>query len=237
MMQVIRVNISYFRLVLLIVSLFPSLPSAAQELTVISRTSAYKKLAEKDSFQTMVNIREIIPALVVDLRYATAENFTGKRLYSKGNETFVRLPVAVALRKVADDLAVKGYGLKIWDAYRPYSVTEKMWDLIGDERYVANPAKGSGHNRGLAIDLTLTKGGKEVNMGTGFDHFSDTAHHAFSSLSQEVLNHRQLLKSSMEKYGFRALDTEWWHYSWPNDRNYAVMDLPFKKLKKAAIKR
>ena len=109
-----------------------------------------------------------------------------------------------------------------------------MWELIGDERYVANPAKGSGHNRGLAIDLTLIKEGKEVAMGTGFDNFSDSANHEFSQLPEDVLHNRKRLKAVMEKHGFRALETEWWHYSWPNDRNYDVLDLRFKDLRKMA---
>jgi zinc D-Ala-D-Ala dipeptidase len=230
-MRLVQVNISYFSPLLIIVSLFGSGPSAAQELTVVRNYRDYQKLAEKDSLHKMVNLRERIPSLQIHLVYATKENFTGKKLYPKGDETFVRLAVVTALGQVATELATKGYGLKVWDAYRPYSATKEMWDLIRDERYVANPAKGSNHNRGLAIDLTLTKDGKEVQMGTGFDHFSDSAHHAFNDLPEEVLAHRKLLKSSMEKYGFKALDTEWWHYSWPNDRQYQVLDISFKKLK------
>jgi len=112
----------------------------------------------------------------------------------------------------------------------------KMWDLIGDERYVANPSKGSGHNRGLAIDLTLINlsNDNELDMGTGFDNFTDTAHHVFRNLPSTVLQNRTLLKETMEKYGFRSFETEWWHYSWPNDRNYEVLDLDFKKLEKYA---
>jgi D-alanyl-D-alanine dipeptidase len=109
-----------------------------------------------------------------------------------------------------------------------------MWEIIGDERYVANPAKGSGHNRGLAVDVTLisTKTGEEINMGTGFDNFTDTAHHTFKDLPVDVLKNRKLLKTTMERWGFRALETEWWHYSFPNDRNYEVLNLSFKELKK-----
>ena len=230
-MRLVHVNISYFSPLFIIVSLFGSQPSAAQELAVVSNYREFHTLTEKDSLHRMVNLREKIPSLQIQLAYATKENFTGKRLYPKGNETFVRTAVATALEKVVTELGAKGYGLKVWDAYRPYSATKKMWDLIRDERYVANPAKGSNHNRGLAIDLTLTKGGKEVAMGTGFDHFSDSAHHAFNNLPEEVLEHRQLLKSTMEKYGFKALDTEWWHYSWPNDRQYQVLDISFRKFK------
>ena len=129
----------------------------------------------------------------------------------------------------------QGLGLKIFDAYRPFHVTQKMWELIKDERYVADPSKGSGHNRGLSVDLTLVdlKTGKELNMGTGFDHFTDTAHHNFTALPAEVLKNRKLLKELMEKQGFRALSTEWWHYSWPNDRNYPLLDIRFREFRKS----
>lgn len=235
MMQVVRLNINYFRLLFIIVSLFASRLSTAQEITVVSQRKIYQKGVKNDSLQMMVSLRDFLPSATLDLRYATRENFIGEKLYSKGNQTFVRVAVANALRKVQEELGAQGYALKIWDAYRPYSVTKKMWEMIGDERYVANPAKGSGHNRGLAVDLTLLKDGNEVNMGTGFDNFSDTAHHNFLNLPDGVLQNRKLLKTTMEKHGFRALDTEWWHYSWPNDRNYDVLDLSFKDLQKKII--
>jgi D-alanyl-D-alanine dipeptidase len=124
--------------------------------------------------------------------------------------------------------------LKIFDAYRPYSVTVKFWELVKDERYVANPSKGSGHNRGIAVDLTVInlKTGKELNMGTGFDNFSDTAHHAFTKLPEEVLQNRLLLRSTMEKYGFKAFDTEWWHYYLANGERFGILDIGFKKMMK-----
>ena len=234
MMHVVSANISYFRSFFIIVSLVSFQFSPAQDLSVVSSAKVFKKRVKNDSLQQMVSINEFLPSVVVDMRYATEENFTGQRLYTESQTTYVRLAVADALSKIQQELAADGYGLKIWDAYRPYSVTKKMWDLIGDERYVANPAKGSGHNRGLAIDLTLMKDGKELAMGTGFDSFSDTAHHDFSQLPEDVLQNRQRLKSVMEKYGFKALDTEWWHYSWPNNRAYDVLDLRFKDLRKLA---
>jgi D-alanyl-D-alanine dipeptidase len=133
---------------------------------------------------------------------------------------------------VASSLQKKGLGLKIFDAYRPFGVTEAFWQLIQDERYVANPAKGSGHNRGIAIDLTLidlrTK--KELEMGTSFDNFSDTAHHTFTALPDLVLQNRKLLRTEMAAEGFVALETEWWHYSLPNAKNFSLLNIPFKKL-------
>ncbi len=121
----------------------------------------------------------------------------------------------MALQKVQKELNQSGWGLKIFDAYRPYSVTVKFWELVKDERYVANPSKGSGHNRGITVDLTIInlKTRLELNMGTGFDNFSDTAHHSFTNLSEDILQNRILLKTTMEKYGFKAYNEEWWHYS------------------------
>jgi D-alanyl-D-alanine dipeptidase len=208
--------------------------SQAQRLKVIRKNNTYWQQVQADSLQRLIELKSLLPAIVYDLRYATKNNFTKKQLYKSGDQTFLRLQTALGLQKVQLELKQKGYGLKIFDAYRPYSATEKMWELIQDERYVANPAKGSGHNRGLAVDLTIINlsTGEELNMGTGFDNFSDTAHHDFRNLPATILQNRELLKKTMEQYGFKALDTEWWHYSWPNDRNYDVMDLDFKKLKK-----
>jgi D-alanyl-D-alanine dipeptidase len=108
-----------------------------------------------------------------------------------------------------------------------------MWELIKDDRYVADPKKGSGHNRGIAVDLTLINklSGEELNMGTGFDNFSDTAHADFENLPGEVLQNRRLLKSIMEKYGFKELETEWWHFSW-NNSDFELLDIAGEKLKK-----
>jgi D-alanyl-D-alanine dipeptidase len=99
---------------------------------------------------------------------------------------------------------------------------------------VANPTRGSGHNRGLAVDLTIVdlKSHQELDMGTGFDNFSDTAHQGFTALPPAVLDHRKLLTDVMEKYGFTKLDTEWWHFFWKNDRDYEVLDIPFEEFVK-----
>jgi D-alanyl-D-alanine dipeptidase len=108
-----------------------------------------------------------------------------------------------------------------------------MWKTVGDERYVAHPAKGSGHNIGTAIDLTLycLNDGVQLDMGTGFDAFSDTAHHGFAGVRPEQKKNRQLLKTTMEKFGFKALSTVWWHYSWQG-KTFDVLDLSFRQLAK-----
>jgi D-alanyl-D-alanine dipeptidase len=176
----------------------------------------------------MVELKSLIPEIVYDLRYATSNNFMRRRLYT-GNirRTFLRKPAAEALLKVQQELKPMGYGLKIFDAYRPYSVSVKFWEQIKDEKYVANPTKGSAHNRGLAIDLTLIdlKSKKQLEMGTDFDNFTDTAHHSFDKLSPEIKQNRKILRDVMKKHGFEIFDSEWWHYSWPNTNDYELLDL------------
>ena len=181
----------------------------------------------------MVELKTIVPGIQYDLRYATPNNFMHQKLYKDGDITFLRLPVAKALSKAQQELNTRGLSLKIWDAYRPYSVTVKMGEPIKDDRYVADPKKGSGHNRGIAVDLTIIEKSTatELNMGTGFDNFSDTAHQDFKDLSNEILQNRSLLKTVMEKYGFKALETEWWHFYW-NDPDFELMDIDPKKFKK-----
>lgn len=195
---------------------------------VIDNKDSYKRSVASDSTKMMVELRSIIPGIVYDLRYATAKNFMNRKMYSGDiRHTFLRRPAAEALSKVQAELNEQGYGLKIFDAYRPYSVTVKFWELVKDEKYVANPAKGSGHNRGLAVDLTIIdlKTGKELDMGTDFDNFTDTAHHDFQKLGTSTKQNRKLLKDIMIKHGFDPFETEWWHYSWPNTREYELLDL------------
>lgn len=201
---------------------------------VTGNLQKYYKQVRDDSTKRMVELKSMIPGLRYDLRYASTENFMRRLMYpKKTNVTFLRYPAAMALQKVQLELAEKGFGLKIFDAYRPYAVTVKFWELVKDERYVANPAKGSGHNRGIAVDLTIVnlKTGRELDMGTGFDNFTDTAHHDFKKLPEEVLQNRGLLKSTMEKYGFKAFETEWWHYYLPESTKYEILDIDFKTLK------
>jgi D-alanyl-D-alanine dipeptidase len=213
-----------------------SLTSSAQSqiIKVISKTTIHRQQVLKDSNNRMVELRTVMPSLVYDLRYATRNNFTGKTLYKSGMQTYLRLPVATALQRVQETLAKQNLGLKIYDAYRPFKVTKKMWELIGDERYVANPAKGSGHNRGTSVDVTIIQlsTGEEVDMGTGFDAFSDTAHHGFAHLQPEVTRNREMLRAAMELHGFVALKTEWWHYTWSQAQRFDPLDLSFQELQR-----
>lgn len=203
-------------------------------LWIIKDVKTLQATIKTDVNKKMIDVKRSIPNIVLDLRYTTPNNFMHKKLYKPTTTTYLRLPAVTALQQVQKELNEQGLGLKIFDAYRPYSVTEAMWEPIKDDRYVADPKKGSGHNRGIAVDLTIIKlqTKQELNMGTGFDNFSDTAHHAFTSLSKEILQNRILLRTTMEKYGFKMFDTEWWHYSLPNPTNYEILDISFKDLRK-----
>lgn len=209
--------------------------TASKRPLVTQKLPAYRQQVKDDPNKEMVELRTLGPGIIYDLRYATINNFMHRLMYPENTEvTFLRRPVADSLLKVLNELKEKGIGIKIFDAYRPYSVTVKFWELVHDERYVANPARGSGHNRGTAVDLTLIwlKDNSELDMGTGFDNFTDSAHHSFTAFTSEIMANRNLLKSTMEKYGFRAFGTEWWHYYRTDQSMYEVLDIPFKKLKK-----
>ncbi|MFN8291716.1 MAG: M15 family metallopeptidase [Chitinophagaceae bacterium] len=226
--------------VLLIFSTLPALVSYTQDTgytrpPVTAKWDDYKRQVKADPAKKMIELKSLIPGIVYDLRYATTNNFMHRLMYPAGTrQTFLRKNAAEALLKVQQELNQGGMGLKIFDAYRPYSVTVKFWELVKDERYVANPKNGSGHNRGAAVDLTIIdmKTRQELNMGTGFDNFSDTAHQGFTKLPDAILKNRSLLKTTMEKYGFRAYSDEWWHYSWPEAGRYEILDIEFKKLAK-----
>ncbi len=203
------------------------------KLAVISTISDYKKSIKHDESKKIVLLKNYIVPLITDIKYATDSNFTHHILYTNP-DAYVRLSAALALKKVQEELATKGLGLKFFDTYRPYSVTKEMWKAVPDERYAANPAKGSGHNRGIAVDVTLVKisSGQELPMPTGFDDFTEKAHYDFLKLPENVLQNRELLRSTMEKYGFQALSTEWWHFSLADTTtHYELLDLSFKQLK------
>ncbi|HUZ61331.1 MAG TPA: M15 family metallopeptidase [Hanamia sp.] len=201
-------------------------------LIVIKDTKILQKEITLDSNKRMVNLCTIIPELQLDLKYATIHNFMHEKLYPPLHTTFLRKPAADSLKKVVQYLKKQNLAIKIFDAYRPYSVTEKMWEKVRDNRYAANPSKGSGHNRGAAVDLTLIdlKTNKELPMGTGFDNFSDTAHSDFTNLSTDILRNRNILKNAMEKFGFIQLSTEWWHFYIPNSSHYELLDISFLDL-------
>jgi zinc D-Ala-D-Ala dipeptidase len=229
------------RLIYYIVFLLTPDMAAAQDtllnkngLWVIENIKTLKKTISKNPAKQLTDLKLVVPALLVDIRYAGLNNFMHQKLYPPVFTTYLRKPAADALVKIQSQLKEMGLALKIFDAYRPYAVTEKMWEAVKDDRYAADPKKGSGHNRGVAVDLTLInlKTGEELDMGTGFDNFSDTAHHAFNNLAVVILQNRLLLKNIMEQNGFKALDTEWWHYSLPNAKDFELLNVSFAAIGK-----
>lgn len=178
----------------------------------------------------MVNIEQKNLRILREMRYATINNFTHKVLYDRA-ECWLNAVAAARLDAVQKDLEQQGYGLKVWDCYRPLSVQKKFWALVPDERYVANPAKGSRHNRGAAVDLTLVRAdGSEVPMPTPHDDFTERAHRNYMDLPDDVKANRALLEKVMVKHGWSPLPTEWWHFDSEGWESYPVMDIDFDAL-------
>lgn len=226
------------RLHLILAITFLCLGATAQEiprnkygLPIVNTIALYRQLVKADSNQLMVNVARYIPDIRVDIRYATRNNFTKRVLY-RNPLVLLRRPAAQALKAVQEELRSRGYGLKIFDCYRPYRVTEQMWEIVPDDRYAADPKKGSGHNRGVAVDLTIIelKTGQEIPMPTGYDDFTENAHYSSIPADPKARVNRAYLRHVMEKHGFVALETEWWHFFLPDYEKYPLMDVTFEQL-------
>lgn len=150
----------------------------------------------------------------LDLRYATDNNFVEEQMYDCGR-CFVREEAYAGLENVRSELKEKGFGIILYDCYRPRPVQQKLWDKVPNASYVTPPSRGSMHNRGVALDIGLTDAkGEVLDMGTEFDYFGKEGHHDYYDHPKEVLENRKLLKSTMEKHAFASIRTEWWHYSY-----------------------
>jgi len=158
----------------------------------------------------------------VDIKYATVDNFTKKQIYDCG-KCFLRPEAAALLIKIHNELKEKyGYSIKVFDCFRPKPYQQRLWDIVPNPDYVTPPNKGSMHSRGLAVDLTIVdKNGAELDMGTEYDFFGKEAHQDYKGHSPEINKNRSLLKSTMEKFGFKSIRTEWWHYSL-NNKTYPL---------------
>lgn len=197
-------------------------------LTVLDR-AAYQRSVEADAANQLVDLAEI--GIPLDIRYATPNNFMHKTLYPVP-KAFLRAPAARALMDVQQELAERGLGIKVFDGYRPYRVTVAMWEPIKNPDYVADPAKGSRHNRGAAVDLTLIdlKTGAELPMPTPYDDFTSRASHAFEDLPDDAKANRALLRDVMTKHGFEPLPSEWWHYDFKGWERFELLDVPLDAL-------
>lgn len=195
----------------------------SEEITKISDTIIRKEAAQviqkvfkakKIDYDTL-QWKEILfeeDSIFVDMKYAGVDNFVEEQMY-ECSRCLLRPEVAEALLKAQKDIARKGYKLKVLDCYRPRPVQQRLWDKVPNASYVTPPKKGSMHNRGTAVDLTIVnEKNEELDMGTAFDFFGRKAHHDFYDLPENVLENRQLLKRTMKKAGFLPIRTEWWHY-------------------------
>jgi len=196
--------------------------------TKVMGLNDYKAAIKADPDSRLVEIKQYIPGIALDIRYATTNNFTHHKMYTQAR-AFARLQVVMALKAVEDELKTKGLGLKIYDAYRPYSITVKFYEVTPDTNFVADPRRGSKHNRGCAIDLSVIdlKTGKELEMPTGFDSFSRRAGANYADLPPQQIANRELLKTVMQAHGFHVISTEWWHYDFNGWQKYPLLDIPF----------
>lgn len=188
----------------------------------------------------LVYVKDLIPDVVLDLKYNTLDNFTGQKLYTT-NECMLALATVKRLIIIQDSLRnirqfnghnyPQGLGIKIWDGYRPRAVQYLMWEILPDPTWVADPNSGSVHNRGGAVDLTLVNlsNGQELDMPTPFDFFGDEAHHGYNNLPAHVIANREFLKAMMTQVGdFSIYSNEWWHYSYQPARSFPLRDFQMK---------
>lgn len=174
---------------------------------------------------SLVHLKDYSKDFEYELKYATSDNFLKAKVYDCP-ACFLRLKTVKALIEANKEFVKKGYKIKIFDCYRPLTIQKKMWELVPNPAYVADPSKGSIHNRGGAVDITLVDiKGKELDMGTPFDFFGIEASHNYSDVSLEVKQNRALLKNTMLKNGFKSFESEWWHYNLKTAMNDKISDI------------
>lgn len=200
-------------------------------LKVVNDFKVYKADVAKNPGLALVDIKKEIPSVVLDIRYATKNNFMKQVMYKQAR-AFARKPVVEKLKLIQAALKKNGYGLKIYDGYRPYAVTVSFYDKASDKNFVANPAKGSKHNRGCAVDLSIIdlKTGKDVPMPTPYDSFEAAAAPHYNDLPAHIIKNRDFLINTMQAHGFKVIYNEWWHFDFIGWQDYDLMDIPFEKL-------
>jgi zinc D-Ala-D-Ala dipeptidase len=220
-------------IILLLIFCFATAAACAQNKYGLKTTGyeEYIRTVKVDPSKELIDLEKFVPGIVLDIRYATSNNFTNEKIYNLA-KAYARKPVADALKKVQEELAPKGLGVKIFDAYRPYKATVRFYEVYRDTTYVASPYRGSRHNRGCALDLTLInlKTGEELKMPTEYDSFRKEAWPSTPVSDPEVKRNRTLLINTMTKYGFKVNSSEWWHFDFKGWKNYEVMDIDFEEL-------
>jgi zinc D-Ala-D-Ala dipeptidase len=194
-----------------------------QEVAPIKNAAEKKETTSKPIPSDWTEI-DNTSGIAIDIKYATKDNFTKKKIYDCG-KCYLRPEAAAKLVEIHNFLQEKyGYGIKVFDCFRPRPYQQRLWDIKPDPSYVTPPEKGSMHSRGLAVDLTIVdKNGKDLDMGTPYDFFGKEAHQDYKGHSADINKNRKLLKSIMEENGFGSIRTEWWHYSY-RTKSYPLDD-------------
>ena len=181
----------------------------------------------------LVALAPLDARIKLDIRYATTRNFLSTPVYSSA-QAFLQRPAAEALLRAHRELLRQGYGLLIFDGYRPWYITKIFWDATppAQHEFVADPSKGSRHNRGCAVDLTLydLSTGREVEMTGVYDEMSERSYPNYTGGTAEQRARREVLRRAMEKQGFQVYDTEWWHFDYQDWHRYAIQNIPFEKI-------
>ncbi len=210
-----------------------SLISVAQNKYGLKPTTyaEYRELVKTNPEKELVDLEQIIPDMVMDIRYATANNFTKEKIYAL-SKAYARKPVAQALKRAQTEFRKMGLGIIMYDAYRPYKATVKFYELYRDTTYVASPYRGSRHNRGCALDMSIVdlKTKKELKMPTEFDSFKKEAWPSTPIADPLARKNRALIIKVMENNGFKVNSSEWWHFDFVGWQKYEVMDIDFEEL-------
>ncbi len=213
--------------------------STAIAALLIAGIVANHKVLDWNYFQThnepvpLINIKSVIPDAILDIKYATSDNITGKPVY-EAPLCLIRPELANALKRADDELKTHGFRLLFWDCYRPYSLQRVFYDAAvkkGLAHLFANPRRGSNHNRGMAVDVGLVAmDGTKVDLPTKFDDLSKQARSNAKLKNKQAQRNRELLKKIMKKNGFTTIRSEWWHFNYKNALRYPLIDVPFTHL-------
>jgi D-alanyl-D-alanine dipeptidase len=177
---------------------------------------------------TFVNLKDYSSDFIYNMKYATADNFLKTKVYDC-EACYLRYKTVKALIKANEKFIKKGYKIMLFDCYRPLDIQKKMWQIVSNPNYVADPKKGSIHNRGGAVDITLVDStGVAIDMGTPFDFFGIEASHDYENLPEEVKENRRILRKIMTRSGFRIFESEWWHYNLKNARRESLSNFKWK---------
>jgi zinc D-Ala-D-Ala dipeptidase len=230
-----------FLLLILVAAAFGQQP-ATFRITPVRPVAELRKeaMAAKPPTETgafrkpdLVELVKLDPTIKLDIRYATENNFLSTPMYEQAR-AFLQRPAAEALVRASHELNKQGLGLLIHDAYRPWYITRMFWDATPPDKheFVADPAKGSNHNRGCAVDTTLydLKTGHELPMPSLYDEMSERAHPNYQGGTETERHNRQTLRAAMEKQGFTVYEFEWWHFDYKDWKQYPIMNVPFEKL-------